>query len=487
MSTQIERDAIASVLRTGFSEIHDKSLIEHSTEELFLAGLKDIRLLDTSMRLTVEPDNLGLVLGEVQIAEVPRPGVDDLPGWIEATTQLFDTMRRTSFIAQHADRESLYQIMFDGALGLIDPYSRYSASRNARINRAARNGFIGIGIEFDMVPGGALVSAVTKDGPASAAGLQPGDLIAAADGKSLLGMTRDGAGRLIAGPPDSVLKLSVYHPGEPRAIFFSVRRTLIVPSTVEAEVLNGVAFIKVKSFNVRTSTEVSQAIAAANDPSGEPLAGVVLDLRGDPGGLLDQAVDLSDLFLDGGTIATLTGRHPGAKQFYAAKPGDIIDGKPLVILVDGKSASSAEIAAAALADNGRALIVGTNTLGKGSVQTLIRLPNDAEMALTWAEVVAPGGYRMHGLGLLPTICTSDYTGPLATIMQHVFRHETPWRAMPVAWRTEDRSAESLAKLRRMCPAQPRPEEYVDQALALQVASDKALYAQAASSNIASSR
>jgi carboxyl-terminal processing protease len=486
-SFKMETEAMASVLRAGFSEIRDKGLVEISTDDLFLAGLKNITQLDPGLRLDADGTTLTLMRAESAPLTVTRPQENDLQGWVAATTEMYAHARKLSPIAAVAEADALHQFMFEGALAKIDPYSRYSGGRNARAARAVRNGFIGLGVEYDMVPGGAIVRAVIADGPAARAGLRVDDMISTADNKSLVGLTRDGARRILAGPPDTTLKLSVFRPGEERALLIPVRRTLIVPRTVELSVAEGIAVIRVRSFNIRTSADVSQAMADAKAQTGDSLRGAVLDLRGDPGGLLDQAVDLSDLFLDGGTITTLTGRHPGAKQFYAAKPGDIADGKPLVVLVDGKSASSSEIAAAALADNGRALIVGTNTLGKGTVQTLIRLPNDGEIALTWAEVVTPGGYRMHGLGVLPTICTSDADGPLAGIMEQVYRRDAPWRALPDAWRSGERTTESTAKLRGLCPAQSRPDMDLDQALAVRVAADAALYAQASAPSIASSR
>jgi carboxyl-terminal processing protease len=486
-TTQNELDVMASVLRAGFGEIRDKGLVEHTTAELFLAGLKSINHLDPALRLETQDDQLVLLRADQSSIAVKTPQADDMQGWVAASLTLFDHARQMSAVVQVAENDALYQFMFEGALGRIDTYSRYSSGRNARVNRAARNGFVGIGIDYDMVPGGAIIRSLVPDGPAERAGLKVDDMISAADNKALVGMTRETTRRLIAGPPDSIVKLTLFRQGEDRALVMPVRRSLIVPRTVTSSVNEGIALITVRSFNIRTSTDVSQAVADAKAQTGGALKGVVLDLRGDPGGLLDQAVDLSDLFLEGGTITTLTGRHPGAKQYYAARPGDIADGKPIVVLVDGKSASSAEITAAALADNGRALIIGTNTLGKGSVQTLIRLPNDGEIALTWAEVVSPAGYRLHGLGLLPTICTSETTGPLATIMEHVYRREAPWRALPEAWRSGERGSESTAKLRGLCPAQSRPDEQIDQALAIRVATDRALYTQASSASVASSR
>jgi len=486
-TSKMEAEAMASVLRAGFGEIRDKGLVELSTDELFLAGLTSIHQVDPGLRLEADDAALRLTRAEQPTVAVKRPLENDLQGWVTATTEILAHARKLSPIAAVAEPDAMYQFMFEGALAKIDAYSRYSGGRNARAARAVRNGFVGIGVDYDMVPGGAIIRAVIADGPAARSGLKADDMIATADNKSLVGQSREGARRILAGPPDSTVKLSVFRPGEDRALLIPVRRSLIVPRTVELTLDEGIAVIRVRSFNIRTSADVSQAVADAKAQTNGGLQGLVLDLRGDPGGLLDQAVDLSDLFLEGGTITTLTGRHPGAKQYYAARPGDIAEGKPMVVLVDGKSASSSEITAAALADNGRALIVGTNTLGKGSVQTLIRLPNDGEIALTWAEVVTPGGYRMHGLGVLPAICTSDADVSLAAIMERVYRREAPWRALPEAWRTVERSAESTAKLRGLCPAQSRPDAEIDQALAVRVAADRALYAQASSASLAASK
>jgi carboxyl-terminal processing protease len=156
----------------------------------------------------------------------------------------------------------------------------------------------------------------------------------------------------------------------------------------------------VKSFNQRTAAAIAERIAAAG-----PVRGIILDLRGDPGGLLDQAVAVADLFLDKGVIATLRGRHPGAMQFYAATPGDVAQGAPMVMLLDGRSASAAEILAAALQENGRAIAVGTASVGKGTVQTIVPLASGGELALTWARVFTPAGAILAGRGVLPDVCT----------------------------------------------------------------------------------
>ncbi|MBL8645599.1 MAG: PDZ domain-containing protein, partial [Rhodospirillaceae bacterium] len=307
-AVQFERMAINSVLRAGFTEIRDKGFVERSTADLFIAGLRNISKLDPELRFAAEDGQLILSLqGAVNMPPQPilnviRPDDDDLQGWVNVAIVMYEAARRASMLAVQTEREDLYQFMFDGALTQIDPYSRYSGNHNVSLNRANRNGFIGIGIEYDMRMDGAYVSSVAENGPAGHAGLQTGDVISAVDGKELTGLSREAVRRLIAGPTDTTVRLTVMRAETGEKLSLSVRRSLIVPHTVQWTMTgNGVAVIRVHSFNIRTSADVSQAVAAIKDSSGNTVKGYVLDLRGDPGGLLDQAVDLSDLFLDSGS------------------------------------------------------------------------------------------------------------------------------------------------------------------------------------------
>ena len=197
----------------------------------------------------------------------------------------------------------------------------------------------------------------------------------------------------------------------------------------------GVVILKVRSFNQDTARSLGAKLEEHHARLGKGLRGLILDLRGNPGGLLKQSVKVADLFLAQGRIVSTRGRHPNSVQYYDAGGRDLMQGLPIVVLVDGKSASAAEIVAAALQDRGRGVVIGTTSFGKGTVQTVIRLPNDGEITLTWSRIMAPSGYRLHGLGVRPTICTSgaDAADP-GLIAQAVAAKAKAARTL-AAWRT----------------------------------------------------
>ena len=212
------------------------------------------------------------------------------------------------------------------------------------------------------------------------------------------------------------------------------------------------------------------------------LLGVVLDLRGNPGGLLDKAVAVVDLFVAQGAILSTRGRHPEASNAFDAHPGDIGEDLPVVVLVDGRSASAAEIVASALQDTGRAVVIGTNSYGKGTVQTVIALPNDGEITLTWSRFHTPSGYALHGLGVLPTICTSALPAvPPAAILDGLIRGtQSPKLPETLAvWRhTGFEETELRHRLRESCPPSRRSEDKGDMELAEKLLSNRSAFSHA---------
>jgi carboxyl-terminal processing protease len=168
-----------------------------------------------------------------------------------------------------------------------------------------------------------------------------------------------------------------------------------------------IVIFHIASFNQSTTERLSEALAQARRDIGGPPGGIVLDLRGNPGGLLDQAVSLADLFIANGAIISTVGRHPASHQYFAATGHSIVPNTPIAVLINGGSASASEIVAAALQDIHRAVVIGSSSYGKGTVQTVLHLPNDGELTLTWARLVAPSGYYLQEHGVVPTLCTSD--------------------------------------------------------------------------------
>ena len=211
---------------------------------------------------------------------------------------------------------------------------------------------------------------------------------------------------------------------------------------------------------------------------GPQLRGIVLDLRGDPGGLLDQAVSLADVFIAKGPIVATVGRNPASRQYFEAAGDAVAPRIPIVVLVNGGSASASEIVAAALQDAGRAVVVGTASYGKGTVQTVLRLPNDGELILTWAELVAPAGYSLNGHGVVPTICTSDL-GDDAQSIETALQRAGQAASAAIATLTPRASLDERgwADLRRSCP--PRSgDRAIDVAVAERLLADPVLYSQA---------
>jgi carboxyl-terminal processing protease len=270
----------------------------------------------------------------------------------------------------------------------------------------------------------------------------------------------------------------VQRPGHILPLEFSLRRAHIVPVTVTSRREDDVAIIRVVGFNRETASKVARAVKAQlNAAEQRPLKGIILDLRSNPGGLLDQAVELADAFLDSGDIVLTFGRHPRSLQRFVATVGDLSSGLPLAILVNGNSASASEVVTAALQDQARAVVVGSNSFGKGTVQTVLRLPNNGEITLTWSRLVTPSGYRLHKLGVLPTVCTRAEGEVVAAdnALAHVEKetgdlaeHLSRWRA---TGNIDDIDRESL---RRLCPSDNASPD-TDVAIAKNLLSNPALY------------
>ncbi len=255
------------------------------------------------------------------------------------------------------------------------PYSRYAGQDTARESRARRDGFGGIGITIDTEGGGVRVASVIGEAPAGRAGLKVDDVIIGIDGETTIGMAQRDVVRRLRGPIGNAVRIAVRR-GPTDTLEVSVVRALIVEPTVTYHREGKTAHIRVTGFNHRTTDNLNDALKTALREIGPDMQGVILDLRGNLGGLLDQAVSVADLFLAEGTIVSTRGRHRSSGQVNEASRGDIGELLPLVVLVNGMSASASEIVTAALQDNGRAVVIGSTSFGKGSVQTVIPLPNE---------------------------------------------------------------------------------------------------------------
>ena len=450
-------------------------------------GINGLAQLDPDLSAAVENDRLVLRRAGRPVSDFAAPGYGDSEGWAQVTLGAAIVARQVSPAVAEADEEQIYEAVLDAATASLDRFSRYLNPTEAREAQANRNGFNGVGIRFQLTDGTVEILEVFSESPAARAGLRVGDRIVEIAGHPVAGMTSADVRANLRGPTATTVQVMVRSATErgpaPTVHPVLLSRAHVTPETVTLSYLNDIPVLTLTGFNQNTTHSVLRALRQAKDDLGPWQRGMVLDLRGNPGGLLDQAVEVADIFIADGVIVFTKGRHTGSNQLYNARSGDPGESLPLVVLIDGNSASAAEILAAALQDNGRAVVVGSVSFGKGSVQTVPHLPNDGEMALTWSLFHAPSGYALHELGVLPSVCTADKegstpadgetlarlqhleSGPIATAMTH-------WRGVDL----EDHAGR--ANLRQTCAPTDLEGSERELRLARGLLRDSTLYAQA---------
>src|SRR5438128_2097735 len=305
------------------------------------------------------------------------------------------------------DDSKLVEQAINGMLNGLDPHSSYMDPKSFRDMQVQTRGeFGGLGIEVTMEDGLVKVVSPIDDTPAAKAGVMANDIITQLDGEQVQGLTLNQAVEKMRGPVNSKIKLTIMRKGQDKPIEVSITRDIIrvrsVRSRMEGE---DVGFIRISQFNEQTSEGLKKAITDITTQVGkDKLKGYVLDLRNNPGGLLDQAISVSDAFLERGEIVSTRGRNAEETQRYSARPGDLTNGKPVIVLINGGSASASEIVAGALQDHKRATILGTRSFGKGSVQTIIPLGNNnGALRLTTARYYTPSGKSIQAKGIVPEI------------------------------------------------------------------------------------
>ncbi len=303
------------------------------------------------------------------------------------------------------DEKKLIEAAINGMLSSLDPHSSYLTPDAAKDMRVQTKGeFGGLGIEVTMEDDLVKVIAPIEDTPASKAGVLAGDVISKIDGSDVRGLTLADAVEKMRGPVNTPIKLTIIRKGADKPIDITIVRDIIKLKAVKYRVDNDVGYIRILSFTEQASSDLKSAIEAIQKQvPNDKLKGYVLDLRLNPGGLLDQAVNVADTFLDRGEIVSTRGRDPQDVSRYDARPGDLTGGKPMIVLVDGGSASASEIVAGALQDQRRATILGTRSFGKGSVQTIIPLAENGSLRLTTALYYTPSGTSIQGKGITPDI------------------------------------------------------------------------------------
>ncbi|HZS82055.1 MAG TPA: S41 family peptidase [Stellaceae bacterium] len=450
----------------GYQEVMDYYIAPVTAREAALAALSRLPALASGLAVVARGGDVVLAEAGTPLAHYAAPADRDAPGWGALTAAVLRDARAHSRDLAATSRERIEQGLFAGLTASLDRFSVYWAPDTAHEMRAAREGFDGIGITIDTRAEPARVSSLVPDGPAERAGLAVDDRILAIDGAPAAAMAREEIVRRLRGPADSRVELTVARSGVAEALKLTITRAYVVVPTVTARRDGALAVFRISGFNQHTADSLRQAFVKLRREMRDGLRGIVLDLRDNPGGLLDQGVAVADLFMTGGRIVATVGRSPGSNQEFDASPGDLALGLPIAVIVNGGSASSAEIVAAALQDSGRAVVVGTSSYGKGTVQTVLSLPNEGELWLTWARLVTPGGYLLQEHGVVPAVCTlGAETEALPAILRRSAAGEPRAGLDEAGW----------SRLRRGCPGETA-EHKVDLEAAERVVSDRALYA-----------
>ena len=310
---------------------------------------------------------------------------------------------RADYVEPVVDKD-VVENAINGMLTGLDPHSSYMNAKSFQEMQVTTKGeFGGLGLEVTSEAGYVKVISPIDDTPAARAGMKAGDLILTLDGQTVQGLSLNEAVDKMRGPANSKIKLTVKREGVDKPVEVSMMREIIKIQVVKSRMEGDVGYIRITSFSEQTDSGLRKAYNELKAKSGDKMQALVLDLRNNPGGLLDQAVAVGDDFIRNGEIVSTRARHPEDSQRWNAHDGDMTNGLPLVVLINGGSASASEIVAGALQDQRRAVVVGTRSFGKGSVQTVIPLPGNGAMRLTTARYYTPSGRSIQGLGISPDI------------------------------------------------------------------------------------
>jgi carboxyl-terminal processing protease len=322
-------------------------------------------------------------------------------------TEIFGKVK-SDYVEAVGDKK-LLEDAIHGMLAGLDPHSAYLNPESFKEMRIGTEGkFGGLGIEVTMENGFVKVVAPIDDTPAQRAGLKSGDIITRIDGTPVKGMTLNDAVKQMRGEPDTDIRLTVIREGESKPIDFVITRAIIKITSVKGRMIKpGYAYVRISQFQAGTADSLRRMLSKLKKEADGQLKGLVLDLRNNPGGVLNGAIAVSDMFISKGLIVSTQGRLDDSKVEYTATPNDYLKDSPMVVLVNGGSASASEIVAGALQDHGRAIIMGTKTFGKGSVQTILPIDNGAALKITTARYYTPSGGSIQATGIIPDVVVED--------------------------------------------------------------------------------
>jgi carboxyl-terminal processing protease len=376
-----------------------------------LAGLTGLLLTAPLSAQTAAPATAGSIAAPVALpaaassASGPNEDAIDLDD-VRRFSRVYEVVRQA--YVEKVDNKTLMDAAISGMLSQLDPHSAYLDKEGLQqLSEDTTGQYSGLGIEVLQTDGGLHIVTPIDDTPAARAGIQPGDDIVKINGTTIDPQNVDAMFKQLRGEPGSKIRLTIVHANSDKPIDLElVRENIAIASVKTRQLEPGYAYIRLTQFQSDTAADLEKKLAELLQKTG-PLKGAVLDLRNNPGGLLTAAVSVSDDLLDAGVIVTTRGRLPDANLRFAAHPGDLLDGAPLVVLVNHGTASAAEIVSGALKDNHRALIIGQRTFGKGVVQTVLPLDADHAVKITTARYYTPNGTSIQAKGIQPDIVLAD--------------------------------------------------------------------------------
>jgi carboxyl-terminal processing protease len=396
-------DALANVQTEAIDFMLPRTLDVVTVAQLSMWGLSGLTTIDPTLTATLRDTTMQLLVGGRSTLDVPVSGTD-AAAWAHASARIVAAGYAASSHMRREGQAQVTKVLLDEMLAHIDPYSRYIPPIEAVDDRDRRVGHAGIGVTLTQHGKTVSVRDVVIGSPGALAGIVPGDVIQWVDGHTALNRNQSAVDALLNGPEGTELRMGwINHDGTSRGA--NLTRVMIPPETVFPRREGDVAIIQVTGFSQTTDQHIIQVVHdSLRGP--RPITGLILDLRGNRGGLLRGAVATANTFLPAGVVVRSAGRAPETNRVWLSGGGELAKGIHMVVLVDGGTASAAEIVAAALADRGRAVVAGSSTFGKGVVQTIDPLPDGGELFLTWSRILAPRGWPIQSLGVMPQVCTS---------------------------------------------------------------------------------
>ena len=365
--------------------------------------------------------SIAMIMGLLGCAPFPAPAAESDEDVYEMLNLFGDVFERVSEnYVEETTSEELIENAINGMLTALDPHSGYLNTEDFQEVKVQTKGeFGGLGIEVTMDNGLVKVVSPIDDTPAYEAGIMAGDYISHINDEPVIGLTLAEAVDKMRGPVGSDILVTILREGESEPLDITITRAVITIRSVRHRTEEDVGYVRITSFSEKTYSGLEKAVKEIKSELGDKLKGFVLDLRNNPGGLLDQAIAVSDAFLEQGEIVSTRGRTPDTIRRYNSRPGDLIDGMPIAILINGGSASASEIVSGALQDHKRAVILGTKSFGKGSVQTVIPISQHGAMRLTTSRYYTPSGRSIQAEGIEPDIIVEpSKVVPLKARRQH---------------------------------------------------------------------